>query len=249
MKRKDKKTVLVTGASRGIGASIAEEFAKNGYDVIINYNNSKSSAEHIKNKLERKYNINAILIKCDVSSEEEVIKMRDYLLSQSIIIDVLVNNAGIAIDSTIEDKSVANFKKIIDINLIGTFLISKYIGKLMFDNKSGHIINISSTNALDTYYPYSMDYDASKAGVISLTHNFASLYAPYINVNTVAPGWVNTEMNKNLDVDYCNSECQKILVGRFAEPEEIAKVVYFLGSVDSSYINNSIIRVDGGFKC
>ena len=124
--------------------------------------------------------------------------------------------------------------------------MSKYIGELMYENKNGSIINISSTNAIDTYYPMSLDYDASKAGVISLTKNLAVQYAPYVRVNTVAPGWTMTEMNVNLDEEFINNENKKILLNRFAKPEEIANVIMFLASDKASYINSAVIRVDGG---
>ena len=134
--------------------------------------------------------------------------------------------------------------KTLDVNLIGPFLLSRKCSKYM--PKGSSIIMISSTNGIDTYYPYSIDYDASKAGLISLMHNLSLEYSPNIRVNAIAPGWVNTDMNKELDNEYVDKECKKILLGRFAEPEEIAKVVYFLTSEDASYINNSVIRVDGG---
>ena len=108
--------------------------------------------------------------------------------------------------------------------------------------------NIASTNAIDTYYPCGLDYDASKAGVISLTHNLAEYYKPYITVNAVAPGWVNTPMNRELDKDFIKEECKNIKLGRFAEPIEIAKVVTFLASKNANYINDAIIRVDGGSR-
>ena len=114
----------------------------------------------------------------------------------------------------------------------------------MCKNGSGSIVNVSSNTALDAYYPYGMDYDASKAGVISLTHNFAVAYAPYVRVNTIAPGWVKTDMNKELDEAFIKEECKHILLDRFAEPKEIAKEIVHIA--ESSYINNSIIRVDGG---
>ena len=122
----------------------------------------------------------------------------------------------------------------------------KHIGTYMKNVQGfGSIVNISSTNGIDSYYPYSLDYDASKAGVISLNHNFASLYAPTIRVNCIAPGWVNTEMNKELGEEYEKEESKGILLGRFAEPSEIAKVIYFVGT-EATYMNDSIIKVDGG---
>ena len=134
-----------------------------------------------------------------------------------------------------------NFRRILDVNLIGTFLVSKYASKIM---NNGVIINISSTNGIDTTYPESLDYDASKAGVISLTHNLATEFAPNIRVNAVCPGWVNTEMNKELDDDFIKEETNKIKLGRFADPKEIADAVYNISI--STYINDSLIRVDGG---
>lgn len=245
----DNKVVLITGASRGIGAATARVFARNNYNVVINYNSSEVEAKKLSKELEQNYNIKTQIIKCDVSNEEEVKNMVEKAIEVFGHIDTLVNNAGIAIDTTFEDKTVENFRIILDVNLIGTFLVSKHVSNYMLKEKNGSIINVSSTNGIDTYYPYSLDYDASKAGVISLTNNLALEFAPYIRVNTVAPGWVNTEMNKELDKEYIEKENKKIILDRFGEPEEIAKVIYFLASEDASYINSSIIRVDGGFKC
>lgn len=242
------KTVLITGSTRGIGKSTAIEFAKNNYNIVINYLQNDKLAKELKEFIETTYKIEVLTIKADISIEEEVINMIDIIIKKFNTIDVLVNNAGIAIDTTIEDKTIDNFKKILDTNLIGTFLTCKYASKYMLNSKSGKIINISSTNGIDTYYPYSMDYDASKSGVISLTHNFAKLLAPYINVNCVAPGWVITDMNKELDKEYIKEEESKILLNRFATPEEIAKVIYFLSTEDAKYINNTVIRVDGGLN-
>lgn len=245
----DNKVVLITGASRGIGAATARVFASNNYNIVINYNSSEVESKELSKELEQKDNIKTLTIKCDVSNEEEVKNMVEKTIEVFGHIDVLVNNAGIAIDTTFEDKTVENFRRILDVNLIGTFLVSKYVSNYMLKEKKGSIINISSNTGIDAYYPYGLDYDASKAGVISLTNNLALQLSPYIRVNTVAPGWVNTEMNKELDAEYIEEENKKILLKRFGEPEEIAKVIYFLASEDASYINSSIIRVDGGFKC
>ena len=240
-----KKTVIITGSSRGIGAKTAYVFAKNNFNIVITYVNNKDKAYDLATELEKKYKIKTIVIKCDVSKEEDVLKLLNRTKETFGNIDVLINNAGIAIDTTLEDKTIENFQKIIDTNLIGTFITCKHIGTYMKEQGHGSIVNISSTNGIDSYYPYSMDYDASKAGVISLTHNFAKLYAPTIRVNCIAPGWVNTEMNKELDKEYIKEECSHILLGRFSEPIEIAEEIYHI-AVESTYTNDSIIKIDGG---
>ena len=241
------KTVIVTGGTKGLGKAIAKVFALHNYNLILTYLHDDASALHTKKELEQ-FNSKVMIVKSDVSDEQEVIKLLDSVKSKFESIDVLINNAGIAIDTTLDDKTVDNFKKILDTNLIGPFLTSKYIGRFMFNQGYGKIINISSTNAIDTYYKESLDYDASKAGLNSLTLNFADIYAPVINVNAIACGWINTEMNKDMDQEFKDKEVSKILLNRFAEPEEIANVVYFLTTKEASYINGSIIRVDGGLR-
>ena len=236
--------VLVTGSSKGIGKAIATKFAKNSYDVIINYNNDSKSANELAASLKEEYGVNTYVIKCDVSNEEEVMNMKNYIQSNIGNIDCLVNNAGIAIDEPIEVKNSDSFMKTISVNLLGPFLVTKYIGEIISDG--GNIINISSTNGIDTLYPESIDYDASKSGVISLTHNFANYYDGRIRVNSVAPGWVNTDMNKELDDDFIKEEVSKIILHRFCEPDEIADVVYAITTL--GYINDTVIRVDGGTK-
>lgn len=243
-----RKVVLVTGSSKGIGKSTIEEFAHHNYDVIINYNSNEQLALELKNNIKEKYQVDVLLSKCDVANEKEVNNMIEEIINHFGRLDVVVNNAGIAIDTTFEDKTTENFKKTIDINLIGTFLVSKYASKYMKQNKNGCIINVSSTNSINSYYPFSMDYDASKAGVNLLTKNLAVELAPYIRVNAVAPGWVNTPMNKDLSENFKEEEINKIALKRFAEPVEIAKIIYFLSTEDASYINGSIIIADGGRK-
>ncbi len=240
--------VLVTGSSRGLGRSIIVEYAKNGYDVVINYNNSKEEALELKKYVESNYKIKALVIKCDISKESEIDSMIEEIYKEFGHLDVLINNASIALDQDFTLKTKEDFMKTIEVNLVGTYLLSKKIGLKMLERKTGNIINISSNNGLDTPYPESIDYDASKAGVISLTHNLANYFAPYIRVNTICPGWINTDMNKDLEKDFIDKETSKILLNRFAEPEEIANLAYFLGTDKASYINDSIIRIDGGVK-
>lgn len=240
------KTVLVTGASSGIGREVVRLFVKNNYNVVITYNSDKKSALELESEVSN--GNNTLVLKCDISNEEDIIKMVNSVMDKFNSIDVLVNNAGIAIDTTFEDKTKSNFMKILEVNLVGTFLVSKYVSEIMLRNKSGRIINISSTNAIDSYYVESLDYDASKAGIISLTHNLANYLSPYVNVNCVCPGWVDTRMNSDISLDFRKKEEDKILLGRFANPREIANVIYFLSSEEASYINDSIIKVDGGVK-
>ena len=217
--------VLVTGGARGLGLAISLYYLKMGHSVVVNYNNSGDLAL----KLKSEYGDRVSIVKADVSNEDDVKRMFDSLGK----LDVVVNNAGIAKDSDPMEKSAEEFLEVIKVNLLGTFLVSKYAVNHV---DKGCIVNISSTNALDTYYPESMDYDVSKAGVISLTHNF-SLYLKDrdIRVNVVCPDWIDTDMNLEMDEEYKKS------LGVFLKPEEVAKVVYDV-SVDKS-VNDVVIRV------
>ena len=216
--------VLVTGSSRGLGREIVKVFAQNGIDVIINYNKSEKKAYELLDELKDKVNVK--VIKCDISNEDEVKEMFDQIDS----LDYLVNNAAIADDKDPLEKSAMEFNRIIHTNLTGTFLVTKYALEKM---KEGSIINISSTNAIDTYYPESIDYDASKAGIISLTHNFAK-YLTDVRVNCICPDWIDTEMNKEMAEDYR----KKI---NFIKAEDLALLVYRVAT--NKNINDEIIKV------
>jgi 3-oxoacyl-[acyl-carrier protein] reductase len=242
------KTILITGASRGIGYQTAYEVAKEGANVIINYNNSIKQAKELEQLLKKEFGTKTLLVKADIKNEQEIIEMVNNSIKHFQKIDVLINNAAICKDTTFEDKTKENFMEILETNLVGTFLVSKHVSQHMLKEKSGKIINITSTNATYSYYPESLDYDASKAGIISLTHNLALHLSPYITVNAVSPGWTKTDMNKELSKEQIKKEEEKILLNRFAQPQEIAKVIAFLSSDDANYINNQIINVDGGEK-
>lgn len=245
----NRKCVLVTGSSIGLGSYIIRKFASNNYDVIITYNTHKKAALELQKEITKKYNIKALIVKCDISKENEIENLKNEILNTFGKLDVLVNNASIAIDTIFDDKFKKNFMNILEINLVGTFLVSKTFGDIMLKQKKGNIINISSTNGIDTYYEYSLDYDASKAGIINLSHNLANHYSPNIRVNTICPGWINTPMNQNMNEEFKKQEEDKILLKRFADPSEIANLVYFIASDEASYINDSVIRIDGGKKC
>lgn len=244
----DRKVVLITGAAKGIGASIARKLASLKYDVVINYLTSEKEAFSLQKELQETYKTEVLLVQTDVSKEEEVKEMVEKVLEHFSKIDVLVNNAALCQDHYFYEKTSLEFQKVIATNLIGPFLMSKYVGEHMLEQKSGVIVNISSTNGIDTMETYSMDYDASKAGVISLTKNYAKALAPYVRVNAIAPGWTKTDAVLEMNPNYLKEEEKKILLARFAKPEEIANVVAFLASDDASYINGTIIRVDGGLK-
>lgn len=217
--------VLVTGGARGLGLAISLYYLKMGHRVIVNYN----SSEFLAIKLKSEYGNNVSIVKADVSNEDEVKKMFDGIGK----LDIVINNAGIAKDSDPMEKSAEDFFDVLKVNLVGTFLVSKYAVNYM---DKGCIVNISSTNALDTYYPESMDYDASKAGVISLTHNFSDyLQNRNIRVNVVCPDWIDTDMNLELDENYKKS------LGKFLNPEEVAKIVYEV-SINED-LNDAVIRV------
>lgn len=240
------KVALVTGSSRGIGASIIKELASKGYDVVINYNSSEKEAYDVQKEIEQ-YNVRSMVIKCDVSNEEEVINMVNKIKDELGSVDILVNNAAVNYNDFFYKKSVKDFKRTIEVNLIGAFLVSKYVSKDMINNKWGRIVNISSTNGVNTYYPICLDYDASKAGLISLTHNLSVEFSPYVTVNAITPGFIATESElSEMDEEFIKSEEEKILVKRMGKPREVAKLVSFLVSDDASYINNSVIRIDGG---
>lgn len=239
---------MVTGASSGIGEATVKLFASRGYDVIIHYCQEKEKALNISLQIREKYSVDTLCVQADVSKDSQIQDMIKQIIQKFGKIDVLVNNAGIAIDSDFSMKRVDTFKMILDVNLIGPFLLSKYVSNYMKKQKMGVIVNVGSTNGIDSYYPFSMEYDASKAGLHILTKDLAVELGPNIRVNAVAPGWVKTPMNFDLDDDFINKEKDRIVLNRFADPVEIAKVIYFLTSDEASYVNGSVLIVDGGRK-
>lgn len=236
-----KKTALITGASGGLGLALAN-IMSNDYNLVLTYNTNKKTLKDLEEKLKDVTKIK--IIKCDLTNEEDIKNLVEESINEFSKIDVLINNAATCYDEPVELKTKETFMKVLDINLVAPFLLSKYVAQHMLEQKQGKIINISSTNGIDTSYPESIDYDASKAGLISLTKNLAKYYAPYITVNAIAPGWIETPMNKDMDENYKKQEEEKILLKRFAKPDEIAHAVLFL--CENTYINGTVIRVDGG---
>ena len=242
-----RKIALVTGGAKGIGEAIVRELAANGYDVVINYLTSKEKAENLAKELAENYPVNILTYQCDVSDENKVKEMVTYISEKLGTVDILINNAAIDISSMWHEKNAEDFKRTLDVNVIGAYNLAHAVYRGMIDKKWGRIINIASTNGINTYYPMCLEYDASKAALISLTHNLAMQFAPYVNVNAIAPGFIGTESELDgYDEEFLKSEQEKILLGRYGNPEEVAHLVKFLVSDEASYINNSVIRIDGG---
>ena len=242
-----KKVVLITGSAKGIGKAIALELAKNNYDIVINYLTSKEEALKLQDTIINTCHVNCLAIKADVSKENEVETMINEIDNKLGGVDILINNAAIDLSNLFDLKTSDEFRRTLDVNVVGAYNCAKAVSKHMFDNKYGRIINITSTNGINTYYPMCIDYDASKAALISLTHDLALQYAPYINVNAIAPGFIGTESELDgYDEEFLKQEQEKILVKRYGEPKEVAHLVKFLISDEANYINNSIIRIDGG---
>lgn len=248
MKFKD-KVVLVTGSSTGIGKSTAVEFAKEGAIVIVNSFKHLDKGKEVVKEIQ-KLGSKSILIKCDVSNEKQVKNMIDSIIKKFGKIDILINNAGIAEDGELFSLSVKEFKKTLDINLIGVFLCIKYAAKEMVKRKKGKIVNVSSIRGLENCARKDIiDYSAAKAGVINLTKSLAKELTPKgINVNCVAPGITNTEMIKTLTGEARKKAIDGTLLKRMAQPQEIARAILFLASEDANYITGECLVVDGGYN-
>lgn len=243
------KVVLVTGGAQGIGKAIVLELVKNHYDVVINYLTSSKPAALLEEEIKKNYDVRVMTVQADVSKEEEVDAMISLIEKQWGGVDILINNAAVDLSNLFHLKTADEFRKTLDVNVVGAFNCSKRVYRHMLDQEYGRIINISSTNGINTYYPMCIDYDASKAALISLTHNLAFEYGPYINVNAIAPGFIGTDNELDgYDEEFLKEEQEKIMVNRYGKPEEVAYLVKFLISDEANFINNTIIRIDGGQK-
>ncbi|WP_337513277.1 SDR family NAD(P)-dependent oxidoreductase [Catenibacterium sp.] len=243
------KVVLVTGGAQGIGKAIVLELAKNHYDVVINYLTSNKAAALLEEEIKKNYDVRVMTVQADVSKEEEVDAMISLIEKKWGGVDILINNAAVDLSNLFHLKTADEFRKTLDVNVVGAFNCSKRVYRHMLDQEYGRIINISSTNGINTYYPMCIDYDASKAALISLTHNLAFEYGPYINVNAIAPGFIGTDNELDgYDEEFLKEEQEKIMANRYGKPEEVAYLVKFLISDEANFINNTIIRIDGGQK-
>lgn len=239
------KTALVTGASRGIGKAIAIELAKNGANVAVNYAGSKEKAEEVVAEI-KQLGRDAIAIQADVAKEEDVSQMVDEVIKTFGSLDILVNNAGITKDNIMMRMKMEDWDAVINTNLKGVFLCSKAVMRQMMKQRSGRIINIASVVGV-LGNPGQANYVAAKAGVIGLTKTMArELASRNITVNAVAPGLIETDMTDELADDVKKAMLQQIPLGKLGSPEQVAKVVRFLASDDSSYMTGQTLCVDGG---
>lgn len=239
------KVALITGGSRGIGKAIAIKLASYKANIVINYTSNKEHALKVKEEIES-YGVKSIAIKCDVSKSDEVNNMIEAVVKEFGQIDILVNNAGITRDGLLMRMKEEDFDSVIDINLKGVFNCTKSATKYMMKKRYGKIINISSVVGLIGNAGQA-NYCASKAGVIGLTKSSArELASRNINVNAIAPGFIDTDMTSVLNENLKETMLKNIPQNRFGSPEDVANLVLFLASDMSSYITGQIINVDGG---
>lgn len=239
------KTVVVTGASKGIGRAVAKEFANNGYNVVICYNKSVSDAQQLLNEVSQ--TTRAIAVKVDVANEDDVKNMVEITKKTFGNIDVLVNCAGVSDTRLLIDSTKEDYDFVFDTNMRGTYNTCKLVGREMLSNQSGKIINISSIWGLRGGSCESV-YSASKGAIIAFTKALAKELGPNgINVNVVAPGFIQTDMTKNVTEEIRQEIMDNSALGRLGTPEDVAGVVSFLASEKSEFITGQVISVDGGW--
>ncbi|PYG89778.1 3-oxoacyl-[acyl-carrier protein] reductase [Ruminiclostridium sufflavum DSM 19573] len=240
------KTVLVTGASRGIGYETAKLFAKGGYNVALNYNQSKKSTEALVNEL-AKAGHRAMLVQADVACREQVVSMIDSVNKRFGEIDVLVNNAGMAKQALFTDISLQEWDRMFDVNVKGMFLCCQGVLPAMIRNKSGKIINISSVWGM-TGASCEVLYSSTKAAVIGMTKALAKELGPSgIQVNCVAPGVIDTDMNSDLDENAFEDLKEQTPLGTIGKCIDVAEVIAFLASEKAGFITGQVISPNGGF--
>ena len=241
----ENRVALITGATRGIGKEIALELAENGFDIAVNYRSEHNGMDDLKKEIE-KNGVRCEFVKADVANFEECESMVKETIEKFGKIDILINNAGITKDGLIMRMKKEDFEAILDVNLTGTFNVTRNVIPYMLKQKSGRIINLSSVvgivgNAGQT------NYSASKAGIIGFTKSLAKEVASRnILLNAIAPGFIDTDMTNVLSDVVKEGINAQIPLKRMGTPREVARIVKFLSSEDSSYVTGQVINVDGG---
>jgi len=246
------KCAIVTGAATGLGKAMANALADAGANIVI-FDINKEKAEKTAEEI-RKKNVEVMVVKADVTSYDEISSGVKKVLEKFGKIDILINDAGIVRHVKAEEMSLKDWNDVINVNLTGVFIVSQIVGKVMIEQKSGSIINISSMSGLIVNTPQCQcAYNASKAGVILLTKSLATEWAGYnVRVNTIAPGYMNTELTAMFIKDERNKPTvdrwmQFTPMGRVGEPEELGGIAVYLASDASSYVTGSVFTVDGGY--
>jgi len=240
------QVAIITGASRGIGRSIAEAFAQEGAKVVINYNNNEAKASEVAKEIEKKGG-HTICVKADVSIFEDVKNLVNTTLDRFGRVDILVNNAGVMYPEDFLATSEEAWDRTIDVNLKGAYLCSKEVAPIMIKQKKGKIINISSNSGL--YHPSSMryvEYVTSKAGMNGMTKAMALRLGPYITVNAICPGYIQTEMVAHNDPVTEKMLLDETALKRFGRPDEVANAAVFLASNEADFVTGELLIVAGG---
>lgn len=236
-----KKSAVITGCAKGIGREIALELARDGYDIIGTYNTSLNEINSLKRKIET-IGVNFNSYKVDLLNEDEVNSFCDNIKKEFDSIDVLVNNAALSLDNSFENKTTDEFRDILQVNLISPFLIIQRLSGIMHD---GVIINISSTDGINTYTRLNMDYSASKAGLINLTKSLA-LELENIRVYCICPNWVDTESIREMNTEYLKEEMNRIGQKQLIDPKEVGKKVIRL--IESKIKSGSIVVMEDKYE-
>jgi len=239
------KTVLVTGSTRGIGRAIAEEFAKHRANVVVS-GTVEEKAQEVANLLAQNYGVKTLGVGMDVSNPQSVEEAFKKIHSTFEGIDILVNNAGITRDTLFLRMKLEDWQKVLEVNLTGTFLVTKQVVRHMTKKRWGRIINITSVVGF-TGNVGQVNYSTTKAGLVGFTKSLAKELAPRnILVNAVAPGFIETDMTETLKEEIKEEYKRRIPLGRFGKPQEVARVVLFLASPMADYVTGEVIHVNGG---
>lgn len=232
------KVIVISGSSKGIGKCSAYYFAEKGANLVITYNQSEDLSNQVRDDIKNKYNVLIDNLKCDLKNEDDIKNLYEFIKEKYGKIDILINNAALSLDNDFEAKSKDEFMEVFEVNVVGTFLMIKYLSKLM-DN--GYIFNISSTDAIDTYSSLNIDYSASKASINNMTKSLAL----FLNskVISLCPNWVDTESIREMSKEYLEMEMKRVNQDKLINPVTIPKMIDKL--IRENIETGSIVRIDG----